>query len=401
MRPVLLFSVLCLVACEGRVETDLMDTGPAASHPDSTIPGADGALAGPDAAVAIDGSVAARDAMVSGSDAALTGADAAPPGADASSNPCLGKSCATGEVCNAATGACECSASSCPAQYHCDASSKHCLPDVDLCPGVTCDPGEDCDPLTGNCSCTATSCLPGNLCNAAKHCEVDCSVSVSHPFSIAITGGDGMYAVENWPAGKPMEVQVEDVSGKPAPCVQVSWTASQGSPGINPPTSKTDAQGKAQSNFRGTSVSASYSYETDKIVASMVDGQVVFTETMTDSGPQGQLFTPEVDLQEPQTRDLGTVKAGSVLSGAIQVLVASSTGPQQGKGIPFIAVRVANDESQPAGPDLAWCVGAVVTDDTGSAICDLKIGSTLGTGSLRVIVGEAVEFNWIRLDVTQ
>jgi hypothetical protein len=295
-----------------------------------------------------------------------------------------------GQSCSPTSGACVCTTTpqdSCKANdptTHCDNVSWNC---IDNCSGVACDPGESCAPLTAACACTSSSCLTGYVCGSDHHCAVDCSASLTHPFHIAITGGDAMVAMTMWPAGAPLEVQVTDSGGKPAPCVAISWAATVGSPGLNPLQSTTGPDGKATTNFRGGATVNSW--ETSQVTATMVDGSANFTETSCNTGPPGQLFQPAAILQQPTGGTLGTVQAGALLAAAIKVQIGAAAGPQTGQGIPDIGLRVANDPGQ-AGPSIAWCSGGLpLTDASGVASCNLQVGTWTGTGQVRVTLGEA------------
>ncbi|MGC4113605.1 MAG: hypothetical protein QM765_02860 [Myxococcales bacterium] len=94
---------------------------------------------------------------------------------------CAGLSCAPGESCNLGSGACECLLSpddTCTASVatnRCNATTLHCQP---KCQGVTCSTGESCVASSGACACglSPNTCPAGQKCDAATlHCVGLCS----------------------------------------------------------------------------------------------------------------------------------------------------------------------------------------------------------------------------------
>jgi hypothetical protein len=204
--------------------------------------------------------------------------------------------------------------------------------------------------------------------------------------------------------------------GAPAVGTSVTWTVAQGSgylsadPNSSPATTlqaTTDASGVATAVFRnpGPMNNPLQSNEPGSVRASAGSANVDFVVTtfnacMVASCSSG-VFYPYVQLVEPSSRDMGSVRAGGTLSSAIQIQVNNATGWDNGKPVGNIGVYVVNRDD-PSAPPAVTCVapdGTALTGADGKASCDVRAGTTPGQQGLRIWVGEGLYWD-ARVTVT-
>lgn len=221
------------------------------------------------------------------------------------------------------------------------------------------------------------------------------------PATIERVAGNGAALLEGWPGGT-LRVRVEDAAGAPVSNVTVTWSVVSGeganltSPGQ--PTDLTDSNGIAARMLQGVAFSASQPFGQALIRASTSVGSVDFVTTtvhLTSAGPIGPLIV----MTEPESHDLGDVKAGSVVKGAAKLQAVVQAGVFSGTPLPNVALRFVD----PANHELdavANCVGGgALTDASGIAVCDLEVGTALGKHSLAPFGGETTLFSAMALNV--
>ncbi|MBI5543306.1 MAG: fibronectin type III domain-containing protein [Deltaproteobacteria bacterium] len=149
---------------------------------------------------------------------------------------CVPAECQT-SVCNAArTG---CTSSPAPEGTACASGTCQagiCVPVVDPCAGVACAAGESCSPATGACECTARSCPAGFSCGAEKRC-------VQSSVTMVLVGDTSIEPVEDYEtvgdadafeytsgaqAGKASNINIYAAAGNQATALQVALYADNG-----------------------------------------------------------------------------------------------------------------------------------------------------------------------------
>jgi len=211
---------------------------------------------------------------------------------------------------------------------------------------------------------------------------------------ITIVGGNGMLLYSFQPLfNTPLTVKLTDQTGKPLVNAQVSFTIMSGPGQIDTAVALTDQNGLAGTNFFPQVPQQGSVFQSTDVNASSAVGAVDFIETtyQLNSDGTGQ---PQISLVSPSGANNNTISAGAgdLLSSAVVASIFSSVSPVQ--PIPNIGIRLASgtDITQP-GP--ASCLGSSLSDNTGTATCNIQVGCQLGTSGMNVVIGELRVFQAI------
>jgi len=198
----------------------------------------------------------------------------------------------------------------------------------------------------------------------------------------------------------PIYVFVFDKDGNAVANSPVTWTVTQGAPGlVNPPpqTTMSNANGIAMSYSPAYLVDPSQSYLLVEVDARGVAGNPVkflFTSLAT---------TASVEVLKPDQDHVRVINTsvGAIEKAAYQVAITASDGPQGGQAIANVGLRASNvipvkgtsgfyDLTYLNDPGLpsAACVNNTLSDADGIATCDMQIGPRVGTTKLYMVVGE-------------
>jgi uncharacterized protein (TIGR03437 family) len=223
--------------------------------------------------------------------------------------------------------------------------------------------------------------------------------------SRVMISGNGQVAQEQFPTNVPMVIQARDAFGAPAPGVPITWAVTQGQGTLVGKIDVTDANGLASTQFVGTTLQPGNGFAQATISATSPSGAVSFVVTTaalrTVGG--GSATLPQVELVSPplDNRNISG-RAGTTLASGVVVRVISLSGFQAGQPIPNVGLRIVNADD-PTSPPVAVCTppdGTVLTDATGLARCDLRVGTTLGMTRIAGLVGEFRYTPAIALDIT-
>jgi hypothetical protein len=222
--------------------------------------------------------------------------------------------------------------------------------------------------------------------------------------TIEIISGNGEVVLSQWPGTDPLLVRVAK-GGQPLSGVTVGWSTTNNvhfASGVTSTT--TDANGLTSVEVIGEGFSPTTSWISGMVTASAgAAGSVQFVTTTAYPGPQGQdSLNPLVQLNAPPTydKDLGHVKAGTLVKGAIQALIVAQTGPDTGHGIPNVGVRVTDPQDVQTPATGITCVGGTaLSDATGNVSCDLQVGPAAGTYGFTILVGGFDEFGPCSIEV--
>jgi len=221
------------------------------------------------------------------------------------------------------------------------------------------------------------------------------------PASIELLGGHGSALLESWP-GATAKVRLRDAAGTPVANATVTWSVVSGeganitSPGT--PTDTTDENGIASRMLQGTGFNSSKPFGEAVLRATSSAGSVDF-KTVTVHQVSYGLIGPYLALAEPQSFDLGTVKAGATLPAAAKLNAVVQAGAFTGTPLPNVALRFLNP-SNPDEPPAANCAGGLaLTNAAGVASCDLVVGKQLGPQTIAAFGGESTKFSAIHLTV--
>jgi uncharacterized protein (TIGR03437 family) len=190
----------------------------------------------------------------------------------------------------------------------------------------------------------------------------------------------------------PLIVKLLDANGAPIKDASITYEVVQGggvvgalgSNGLSA-TVTTDKDGLAQVDFLAGVIFASpnrFSQTTINVSAPGTNTVTFYESTVS------QTFGPTVFLKAPQAGDLLSGPAGSTLPGAVIVQVGSGAGT----AIPNVSLTLNNGGLDPLKFPSATCKttdgsGVVLSDSTGTAVCDVVFGPKTGNGQVFGNVG--------------
>jgi len=216
--------------------------------------------------------------------------------------------------------------------------------------------------------------------------------------------GTGAIVPTQWPATDPLVVRAKDAQGNSVSGATVLYTPSQSlhiQALSGDGTVVTDANGMASTTYNAFGISQSLGHEIDTVTASWNGQSVVFTVIITQV-PAGQYpASPLVTFSSPSSgHDLGSAKAGTLLSGAFVALAINQQGPDYNLGIPGWGFRLTAAGDLRTLSDVA-CVGTTaIADAKGNVTCDVQVPSTPGDYYFTILAGGALEFDGGHLLVT-
>jgi adhesin/invasin len=214
---------------------------------------------------------------------------------------------------------------------------------------------------------------------------------------LQIKSGNGQ-VVREFGIAEPMVVVVRDPEGNPVPNVPITWELQEGVGTLQAFESATDANGEARAQFIGAAVPPGLSYQQARIRASTATEAVDFWVTTVLAFLPGQGIpapAPLVVLVRPEQGVFNiTGRAGETLTAAIEVRVVVQAGLQFGQPLPNVGLTAGTGNDPLTGVTAACVGGTVLTDENGSAKCDLKLGGVIGTANLLVNVGNIANYNF-------
>jgi len=209
---------------------------------------------------------------------------------------------------------------------------------------------------------------------------------------LSSVGGNGQIAYEFFMTTTPLTVEARDAAGKVIPNLPVSWSISPTLGTLVSSSAATDSNGRASTMVIASSPPQNTSFQQGNIIASSSLGSVSFFLTSIPARlSTGSLAPPpQIELLKPAFANnrIVTGNAGQVLPGAIVVRVTGG-GLIPGTPIPNVGVRLTTNDIKtlPAAscntPD-----GIALTDATGTANCDVKFSSQVGTEQVVPQVGD-------------
>jgi len=239
---------------------------------------------------------------------------------------------------------------------------------------------------------------------------------------VSIASGQGQMVSEQFLLTEPMVVRLRDNNGNPVAGQVITFALASGSGTLatstfagvaipnttcsaNTCTSVTDTQGMAAVSFLATAIPPGFSFTQQTISASNGQATVNFAVTtiLSTLPGGGQAAQPLVERLKP-TDNLLIGQAGTTLNEAVQVRVIAAAGIQSGQPIPNVALKVRTENLDPALGPTAVCAGegdVALTDSSGIATCNLKIGGKIGLTSLSANIGgtQSLGGTTINLDV--
>lgn len=254
---------------------------------------------------------------------------------------------------------------------------------------------------------------------------------------VNIISGDGQLVASNTStatgasvttgcSGDPLTVQVTDTTGAPLSGVLVTFSVTSGTGSVTtqfPCTTSTsttntlscsagscytDANGLAYSGFEAQLPNSQNDFEQDTVVAVTPYGSVSFTEIEYAYGPAFKQFPPSITLltPTPDTNKTVTVTQGGVAQNAVTALILASGTSIPALNCPIsgnisttcpiagVAIRIVGDNSTLTQSPYASCQGSTLSDQTGTAHCNVvaTCTATPGTYPVYYAVGDATVF---------
>jgi uncharacterized protein (TIGR03437 family) len=205
-----------------------------------------------------------------------------------------------------------------------------------------------------------------------------------------IVSGNGELILANSSTDQdPMTVLVTDVSGKPLNGVAVTFTLTSGTGQVGAQSGVTDVNGHATSNFIALTPALGALFEVDTIVASSPYGAVTFYEIEYPIIQTNGMEYPIPPQITPSSTNVTASVAVGVVTPNVFSAVVTVAAPNIPTPIPDVAIKVIDPNNFPAASPYASCQGSTLSDNTGTAHCNLiaTCGTGLGTFNVGFMVG--------------
>lgn len=221
--------------------------------------------------------------------------------------------------------------------------------------------------------------------------------------SISLVSGNGQL-LGTAQQSQPVIVIVRDASGNPVNNNTVNWSITpSGSGSLSATQTITGSNGQTQIFMTTTSNPnlGSSTFLQSTVTATGAAGNFVnFTITTVQTVNGAPAYN--VQLISPSLNAALTGQAGSQGSVPVKINIkGSTTGNEQGIGIPGVALTINSVPRNPSAPATLACSPQIVyTDTTGTATCNLEFGGKVGSGSFSIIYGGAFSFSGYSYQVT-
>lgn len=215
--------------------------------------------------------------------------------------------------------------------------------------------------------------------------------------TLEIVSGDGDTVPSGWPATDPLRVRARDGQGNLVANADVAYTvgASQSLHlQMFGPTATTDANGIASVTYNAFPINGWLGYEADTVTASWNGATATFHVIITQVPSGAWAAPPLFDIQVPDTTsELGSVKAGTTIPGAFQIVGVFQQGPSYGQGVPGWGFRLTSSSDLLSPADVSCAGGTALADSQGNLTCDLVVPSTPGDYYFAMLAGGQIRWD--------
>jgi hypothetical protein len=220
--------------------------------------------------------------------------------------------------------------------------------------------------------------------------------------TLEIVSGNGGTVPSGWPATDPLRVRARDAQGNPVPNADVKFQVGAGQglhlQNLNGDTVQTDADGVASVTYNAFPIDANKGHESDTVTASW-NGLSVQLGVIITQVPSGQWAAPPLFYIKTPEPDLGTAKAGSTVTAAIQILGTFQQGPDYNQGVPGFGLRLTSTSDSLTDADLACTGGTALADAQGNVTCDIVAPQAPGDYYFSALAGGQIKWD-MHLKVT-
>lgn len=227
----------------------------------------------------------------------------------------------------------------------------------------------------------------------------DAGTTTGQP-TLEIVSGNGGTVPSGWPTTDPLRVRAKDAQGNPVANAQISYTVGAGQSlhlqmnGSQYAT--TDTDGIASVTYSAFPLDQNEGDELDTVTVAWNSLSVAFTVIITQV-PFGQWAAPPLfDMKVPDTSpELGEMKAGTTVTGAIQGIAVFQQGPLYGQGVPSWGFRITDSNDLLTASPVS-CVGAsgtTLADAQGNMSCDLVVPSKPGDYYFQMLAAGTIKWS--------
>ncbi len=219
--------------------------------------------------------------------------------------------------------------------------------------------------------------------------------------SLEMVSGNGGTVPSGWPTTDPIRVRARDAQGHVVVGDKVAFDLNTGSSlhlqildGTN--TVATDSDGIASVTYNAFPIDQNKGHEVETVTAKWnglsVDFNIIITQV-----PSGVWAAPPLfEISVPDTSpDLGSVKGGTTIVGAIQAIAVYQQGQDYGAGVGGWGFRLTKSEDLLNAGDVS-CVGnggTAIADSAGKMSCDLIAPSKPGDYYFTMLAGGQIKWD--------
>lgn len=210
---------------------------------------------------------------------------------------------------------------------------------------------------------------------------------------IQILSGNGQLMFGQLFAPEMLRVIVRDGSGRPLTGATVTWQILSGDGTLTNAQTTTDANGTTENRF-GSVLFFNDGFTPLKLTVVRATSTTGFVDFFLTAYPEygilgNQVLTtspPAIELISPPAGSVIRIQAGTPVAGAIRARITSQALVNQSRPIPNIAMFVPQEFITPDAIT-GQCSSDSLSNGQGEVSCNLAGGSRLGTGSIKVCVG--------------
>jgi len=218
--------------------------------------------------------------------------------------------------------------------------------------------------------------------------------------TLEIVPGNGGTVPSGWPATDPLRVRARDAQGNPVANADVKFSVGAGQSlhlQIASDTVPTDQSGVASVTYNAFPLDVNKGHESDTVTATW-NGLSVQLGVIITQVPSGQWAAPPLFYIQTPEPDLGTAKAGSTFTAAIQILGTFQQGPDFNHGVPGYGLRLTSTQDTLVAADLECTGGTALADAQGKVTCDI-VTKTPGDYYFSALAGGQIKWD-MHLKVT-